>query len=734
MNSFGIPLKNLEKQGFTQRNSYQSQQFLLFQFQVQYESGIQSNFGLIAKLNLINIVSANIDRRRFDQKREIQLLNLIVKLFSGGISSIEIFLRYSPRDLLDKGFTLREAYTLIRELGGQCKYDFPRPSNKEIEDLSYDQDIKQLALFKVPFIQPIAGQKYKYVLILGPQKTGKTSFLFNLINIYYDVDVDSLYRVKKQSKNKGGLFYDEYLVEMKKQDHLIFVDFIGMGDLEKDIFQDSKINFFQVLLEYVQDKEIIAAFFVNSASINRLGQEEVYTIQRFFELFHKSFSNRIFLILTFCTDNNPLLSVYSHNNSPTPKILKNQMNQYQSQIEQKQMPNEELKFWFGINNNYLYFPALDLDQESENILINHRNINFQDFKQNCSSVEVGIDLTQSYIESENFILQENEIEVTQRQILQFYYEIMRKELLKIQSKINNIFNSQNQDKDQQLNHFKKLLKMEMDMHSLGVQPQLDKQQKPNKNLITSTNYIAFENQYEKKVLKATTGKKILFCTDCQKICHYDCELDSKSDLAEAKKMCQNILINFKFLSQMKNPTRINKESSLDILYYCKMCSQRDMVNQSNNKSGLSCLISKHILINEVAFDVNNDIYYISNEQVQQTFKQDYDYLKKQKQLYAMNQTLNLNRQIEFLQKVKSIKHQVAELNDSQEGLISINLQVRKDLLEKTQRAGIQIKSPNFEGIQNVYNNVCHSQKQQIIKGNNRILFQLYKLVQKEVDE
>ncbi|CAD8054677.1 unnamed protein product [Paramecium primaurelia] len=684
---------------------------------------------------LINIVSANIDRRRFDQKREIQLLSLIVKLFSGGISSIEIFLRYSPRDLLDKGFTLREAYILIRELGGQCKCDFPKPSNKEIEELCYDKDIRQLVLYKIPFIQPIANQKYKYILILGPQKTGKTSFLFNLINIYYDVDVDSLYRVKKQIKNRDSLFYNEYLVEMSKQENLIFVDFIGMGDLEKDIFDDNKNNFFQVLLEYVQDKEIVAAFFVNSASINRLGQEEIYTIQRFFELFHKSFSQRIFLILTFCTDNNPLLSVYSHHNSPTPTILKNKINEYQNQIEQKLIPNEDLKFWFGINNNYLYFPAIDLDHESEQILINHNNINYQDFKQNCQSVEVGIDLTQSYIESENLILQENEIEVTPRQILQFYYEIMRKELLKIQLKINTIFNSQNLEKLNQINHFKRLLKIEQEIHSLGILPQIHKSKQPNKNLILSTNYITFENKYEKKQLKSTKGKKILFCTDCQKICHYDCELDSKSDLAEAKKMCQNILINFKFLSQMKNPTRVHKESSLDILYYCKICSQRDMINQSNNsKGGQTCLISKHILINEVVFDVNNDIYYISNEQVQKTFKQDYDNLKKQKQLYVMNQTLNLNRKIEFLKKIKSIKHQIKKINDTQDGLVSLNLQVRKDLLEKTQRAGIQIKSSNFEGIQNVYNNLSYSQNQQIIKGNNKILFQLYKLVQKEIDE
>ncbi|CAD8114522.1 unnamed protein product [Paramecium sonneborni] len=684
---------------------------------------------------LINIVSNNIDEKRFFQNRQDKLLNLIVNLFAGGISSLEIFLRFSQRDLLDKGFTLRESYILIRELSGQYNQDIRRPNNREIEDLIYDQEIKQLALFKMPLIQSIdlINQKNKYILILGPQKTGKTSFLFNLINIYYDVDVDSLYRVKKKIQKKNNLFYDEYLIEMTQQENLIFVDFIGMGDLEKDLFGHSQNNYFQVLLEYVQNKQILAAFFVNSASINRLGQEEIYSIQRFFELFHQTFSQKIFLILTYCTDNNPLLSIYSHNYSPTPYILKNKINVYQSQLEQNQIPNDELKFWFGINNNYLYFPAIDLDNESEQILINYHNIEYQDFKKNSQSIEIGSEISQD-IEQDNFNIQQNEIQVTQRQILQFYYEIMRKELLKIKFKINNIFYSQNLELIQQNNYFKALLQIEKQIIELGTQPQINRFQLPNKNLLITTNYIVSENKYEKKYLKATKGKRILFCTDCQKICHYDCELENKSDLTEAKKMCQNILINYKFLSQMKNPTRILSEQNLDILYYCKICSQRDTVDKKNNSSGLTCSISKHILINEVAFDVNNDIYYISNQQVQKTFKKEYDHLKNMKHLYALHQTLNLRLQIEFQKQIKSINNQVKEINESKEGLVPIKLQVRKDLLEKTIKAGIEIQSRNSNGIQNVYNKLNQSSQQQIIRGNNKILFQLYKIAQKEIED
>lgn len=95
-----------------------------------------------------------------------------------------------------KGFTLRESFILLRELNNQTSI---KPTNTEIENFVYDKTLQQLALNISPInsIQ-LKKKSLSYILFIGPKNRGKTTFLLNLINGFYSVNVDSLYRVQRK--------------------------------------------------------------------------------------------------------------------------------------------------------------------------------------------------------------------------------------------------------------------------------------------------------------------------------------------------------------------------------------------------------------------------------------------------------------------------------------------------------------------------------------------------------
>lgn len=95
-----------------------------------------------------------------------------------------------------KGFTLRESFILLRELNNQTSI---KPTNTEIENFVYDKNLQQLALNISPInsIQ-LKKKSLSYFLFIGPKNRGKTTFLLNLINGFYSVNVDSLYRVQRK--------------------------------------------------------------------------------------------------------------------------------------------------------------------------------------------------------------------------------------------------------------------------------------------------------------------------------------------------------------------------------------------------------------------------------------------------------------------------------------------------------------------------------------------------------
>lgn len=63
---------------------------------------------------------------------------MIIQLFLGGVSTIEIFMKQTTLDLILKGFTLRESFILLRELNNQTSI---KPTNTEIENFVYDKTL-----------------------------------------------------------------------------------------------------------------------------------------------------------------------------------------------------------------------------------------------------------------------------------------------------------------------------------------------------------------------------------------------------------------------------------------------------------------------------------------------------------------------------------------------------------------------------------------------------------------
>jgi hypothetical protein len=89
----------------------------------------------------VNLIKANVPPQRFTPERREFIINRFITLFASGITSAEIFLAYSIRDLVELGFSIREAFILNRELSEKAFQAFPHLSNEELEMLKYDEKI-----------------------------------------------------------------------------------------------------------------------------------------------------------------------------------------------------------------------------------------------------------------------------------------------------------------------------------------------------------------------------------------------------------------------------------------------------------------------------------------------------------------------------------------------------------------------------------------------------------------
>ncbi|CAD8101074.1 unnamed protein product [Paramecium primaurelia] len=609
---------------------------------------------------------------RKDENRQQQLDQYLDRLNKLGFY-VELLPSIEPKFFVEKqGFSIKEALILTR---GRHQ---ARPNDEEIQKLEFD---KETNILKLEY-QDIAfegEQNYSYILILGPPNRGKTTFIFNIINKIFNVQYNSMYRVKKKQDQIRG-YYDEYHIRIQNKNY-VFVDFRGIGDLKLDFLgldQSGNSNIYVEILEYLQKNASIAAiFYVNSSSINRLSEDESYCLQRFFELIPNKIINqhKFFLILTYCTDNTPKMTIYEQSNS-TPEDLKN--------LLKKEMISEREKFWYGINNKPLYEPVINSDEQNQ---INNQPLQEQEIKfneQNDKNIQLDNLLRNfkddQFLEPEQnvndgkFLGQQElneqderaEVEIEETQLGKFQYNQMTSVISEIISKIqianNNIDNEFNKQ------YFKQQLSFEKNIIELLKIYRLSSQGLILDGLNIEqfqTTYLAYEMKNSNERFQIRQGSKLLYCGTCNIQCHENCRFKRINDMSDTN-ICRMFVKNNKGI------------------FVCKKCKKHDPQKE--------CTVGNHQLI-----DQTGDIY--KKTLVSMIILENYDQIKKKmpqnkqsKAIYRLKQTAVIKAKLIYQNQIKVIRNQNKQ--NKNQNCIPIDLNQREKYLNAMMN---QLKNNNQNG-------------------------------------
>ncbi|CAD8111909.1 unnamed protein product [Paramecium sonneborni] len=595
---------------------------------------------------------------------------------------IELLPQIEPKFFVEKqGFSIKEALILTR---GEKQV---RPTDEEINQLKYDEEtnILKLEFQNIPFENQ---NKKQYILILGPPNRGKTTFIFNIINNIFNVQYNSMYRVKKKAQEQKE-YFDEYHIQISGKNY-VFVDFRGIGDLKLDFLgldQTGHTNLYVQILVYIKDKlkensTIAAIFYINSSSINRLSEDESYCLQRFFEMIPKTIiqNNKFFLILTYCTDNQPKMTIYEKSSS-TPQDLKNL-------ISTKNLA-QELKFWYGINNKPLYEPIIlqeeqqDLQQQQKE---NQNDSLSKELQELIKNIEIndngclnpqgdandGHELVENQDDQQNQIAEnKQQVELGEGQLQKFQYNLMTNVIKEIIQKVDKL--SHQNDNQKILKFFENQLKYENDILDLLKIYQSKKspeqiQKEEMKQFTTTYLVYEFKQLQEKEIIITKKGSKVLMCNVCHLKCHLNCYMRSAEDRV---RICRKFNENLECTKCQKNQKEGNK---------VKKCGPSDHI-----LLGLGQEIFKKTqitLINYVNYS-NIKNYLPLN--------------KKSKALNRLKQTAAIKAQLSYQDQIQKIKVNISssiQSNESEENCINIDLNKRAKYLDAMM---IQLENNNQNG-------------------------------------
>ncbi|CAK57330.1 unnamed protein product (macronuclear) [Paramecium tetraurelia] len=574
---------------------------------------------------------------------------------------IELLPSIEPLFFVEKqGFSIKEALLLTR--GRQQS----RPNNEEIQSLQIDKEsnILKLEYENVAFQE---NQSYTYIIILGPPNRGKTTFIFNIINKIFNVQYYSLYRVRKK-QDETRRYYDEYFIQIQNKNY-VFVDFRGIGDSKLDFLgldYSGNSNIYIKILEYIQNKALAAIFYVNSSSINRLSEDESYCLQRFFELIPKSIinQNKFFLVLTYCTDNQPKMTIYEQSNS-TPEDLKDLLRD-SNLADQK-------KFWYGINNKPLYEPVIyfngSVEVQNDKLDILIKNIGEDAFLTPEQNLNDGNQLG-SDERNEDEEQREDQPEIQEAQLGKFQFNQMSKIIEEIIQKLQLLNNRQDNDAIDR-KYFKNKLNFEKNIIELLIIYRLSTEGLELKDLENEqfqTTFLVYElrDSNERETFKIKQGSRLLLCETCKIKCHVNCRFNNTGEMVDDNNMCRMFV----------------KRNGI---FECKKC-----LKHGHNKG---CQPKNHILVDR-AGEINKKIQVsmiISNNYDQ--FKTKMSLNRKSKAIYRLQQTAAMKAKLNYQTKIDEIRDYMAN-NTKDNDCIAVDLHQRAKYLNAMMT---QLKENNQNG-------------------------------------
>ncbi|CAD8185346.1 unnamed protein product [Paramecium octaurelia] len=616
------------------------------------------SYTLINGVNKQNIIE-QINYRR-EQERQAQLDKYLDRLNVLGFY-IELLPSIEPLFFVEKqGFSIKEALLLTR--GRQQT----RPNNEEIQRLQIDAEsnILKLDYQNVTFQE---SQSYTYIIILGPPNRGKTTFIFNIINKVFNVQYYSLYRVRKK-QDETRRYYDEYCIQIQNKNY-VFVDFRGIGDSKLDFLgldYSGNSNIYIQILEYIKNKALAAIFYVNSSSINRLSEDESYCLQRFFELIPKSIisQNKFFLVLTYCTDNQPKMTIYEQSNS-TPEGLK-------VLLKDSNLADEK-KFWYGINNKPLYEPVIYFDGskqvQNEKLDALIKDIEQDTFLEPEQNLNDGNQLG-SDERSEDEEQKEDQPEIKEAQLGKFQFNLMSKIIEEIIQKLQLLNNRQDNDAINR-NYFKNKLNFEKNIIELLIAYRLSTKglaiQEVNIQQFQTT-YLLYEQRdsNEREAFKIKQGSRLLLCETCKIKCHVNCRFNNTSEMVDQNNMCRMFIL--------RNGN-----------FECKKC-----IKHGENQG---CQPKNHTLVDE-AGEIKKKIQVsliISNNY--DLFKTNMPLKRKSKAIYRLQQTAAIKAKLNYQNKIDEIRNFMAN-KPKDDDCIAVDLHQRAKYLNAMMT---QLKENNQNG-------------------------------------
>ncbi|CAD8122395.1 unnamed protein product [Paramecium sonneborni] len=587
-----------------------------------------------------------------NEKRRKQLDEYLDELHKLGFY-IELLPQIEPKYFVEKqGFSIKEALILTR------RENQIRPSDEEINQLKYDEEtnILKLEFQNIPFQ---INDKKNYIIILGPTKRGKTTFIFNLINYIFNVQYNSMYRVKKK-ENQTKQYYDEYYIQISGKNY-VFVDFRGIGELKLDFLgldQTGVTNIYIEILKYICDKikinaTIAAIFYINSSSINRLTEDESYCLQRFFELVPKTIikNNKFFLVLTYCSDNQPKINIYEQSES-TPLEFKEKLKNQKISYEQK--------FWYSINNKPLYEPLIYQQQDQGQYQYDTINLDLQRLIK-CYEQGTGDFLEPQKDESygQELLLEldsNQEIEIDEGQLHKQSYNLMTDVIKDIIEKFENF--SDYNDNQTIFKYFEQQLKYEYDVLELLKLYRLNNKEKLKKKeaqIIQSKNtYLLYE--LKQSLEKIKKGYTFIYCSYCQ------------------TRYCQT---RYCFRQQKDENLAFNLNQIFQDNQECLKCKKRNFHSR--------CHFENHIIVtlNEGQEILKQTQVAFIHQRKYCQMIQNFSSNKRSKELYRLYQSAKIKAQLNYqyqIQKIKNNSEDISKSSKNGENCININLYKRAKYL------------------------------------------------------